>query len=101
MNDYSSKKTERTRRAEEVLRRVFPDTEAYEQNRVSIRIRVVDEKFRNQSRVEREKMVYPLIRTLPEDIQDDISILLLLTPDQKAGHLLNLEFEDPTQSALL
>ena len=28
-------------------------------------------------------------------------IMAILTPDQKAGHLLNLEFEVPTQSALL
>ena len=61
----------------------------------------MDERFRTQSRVEREKMVSLLIRTLPEDIQDDISMRLLRMPDQKAGYPLNLEFEVPTQLARL
>ena len=98
MSDIAAKKTEKTRLVEATLRPHFPDTEAYEQNRFSIRIRVVDEKFRDKDRIEREKLVYPLIHTLPEEIQDDITVLLLLTKDQKARDLLNHEFEQPTKS---
>jgi hypothetical protein len=50
--------------------------------------------------LERERLVLPLIRQLPEDIQADITILLLLAPEEAGKSLMNLEFENPTPSRL-
>jgi hypothetical protein len=43
-------------------------------------------------------MVLPLIRKLPEDVQSEITVLLLLAPSETGKSLMNLEFEEPTRS---
>jgi hypothetical protein len=44
--------------------------------------------------------VWEILDTLPEDIREEISWLVLLTPDEAKTMLMNLEFEDPTPSRL-
>ena len=85
---------------ESVLGREFPDTSAYRYNAASIRVRVVDDQFRGKSVPERERLVRPLIARLPAECQSDITILLLLPPEELAGSLMNLEFENPSPSML-
>jgi stress-induced morphogen len=92
--------TEETTRIEEAIRSEFPDVEAYRYNSASIRVRVIDERFRDKSKAERERMVSSLLNQLPEETQSDITILLLLTPDETKESLMNLEFEHPTPSRL-
>jgi acid stress-induced BolA-like protein IbaG/YrbA len=92
------KKTPETRQIERLLRSKFPRAEAYRYNSASIRVRVIDSRFAGQSRTEREEQVLPLIRQLPEETQADVMILLMLTPDELARSLMNLEFENPTPS---
>ena len=36
----------------------------------------------------------------PEDVQSDISLLLLLTPDETKASMVNFEFDDPLPSRL-
>lgn len=74
--------------------------DVYRYNSASIRIRIVDDCFKGKSLVEREEMVLPLIRKLPKKTQSDITVLLLLAPEEVSGSLMNLEFEDPTPSRL-
>lgn len=93
-------KTPETRRIEKILRSSFPHAEAYRFNWASIRIRIVDERFDNMSRIDREELVLPLIRKLPEKTRRDITMLVLLAPGEESGSLLNLEFEDPRPSGL-
>jgi hypothetical protein len=101
---WESKRTAETRMIEDILRKEFPNSDAYRYNSASIRVRVIDEGFEGKSIDERERMVSPLLETLPEETQADIMILLTLTPeetrsfDQKA--LVNLEFEHPSRSML-
>jgi hypothetical protein len=106
MTTIQEKKTPETDRIEEVLGRHFtqhppgyPPT-AYRYNSASIRVRVVDESFRGKSRSEREKMALPVVRTLPEETQEDVTILLLLAPEDLERSPMNLEFEAPSPSLL-
>jgi stress-induced morphogen len=92
--------TKETRQIEQVIRKSFPDVRAYRYNSASIRVRVIDKKFTKMSRVERERLVDPLLDELPEDTKSDITILLLLAPHETATSPMNLEFEHPTPSRL-
>jgi stress-induced morphogen len=76
------------------------EIEAYRFNPSSIRIRITDPDFRGVSRLQRDKIVSPLLEALPEDIRADITVLLLITPEEKARSLMSLEFDDPRQSRL-
>lgn len=98
--------TAETRRIEKLVDEHFPDCpknfhRAYLYNTFSIRVRVVDERFKGKNRSEREKMVMPLIRTLPEDTRQKLTVLLLLAPDEMADSLMNREYEDPSRSSIL
>ena len=74
--------------------------EARRQNSVSIRIRIIDPDFNGLDRVDREPSVWNILKTLPEEIFTNITMLLLLTPDETEGSLANREFEDPIPSRL-
>jgi stress-induced morphogen len=61
----------------------------------------VSEQFAGLDRVERSELVYPILReNLPEDTWQDITIILLLSPEEVDDSLTNLEFENPTPSRL-
>jgi stress-induced morphogen len=76
------------------------DIEVYRKNSTSIRVRVVDPSFRTLSRSERSRMVWPLLRELPEETLSEISMVLLLSPEEKKTSLVSLEFDDPSRSQL-
>ena|SRR5436305_11252906 len=69
--------------------------EAYRHGRYVVRIRVIDDRFRGLTKSERHRKVWPYLHDLPEDVLSDVSTLLLLTPDEKAGSLASTEFDDP------
>jgi stress-induced morphogen len=93
-----------SRQVESVLRNDFPKTDAYRYNSASIRIRVVDDRFKGKSSEKRDAMVERLLETLPERLQADIVNLLTLYPgeidDSLTARLANEEFDDPTPSRL-
>ena len=72
----------------------------YRRNAVSIRVRIIDPDFEKVDRFERHQEVWEYFEGVPEDDQSDISMLLLLTPDEAARSAGNLEFEDPAPSLL-
>ena len=76
------------------------EIEVYRKNAASIRVRVVDPAFQPLSRSERSRMVWPLLRELPEDVLSEVSMVLLLSPEEKASSLVSLEFDDPSPSRL-
>jgi stress-induced morphogen len=96
--------TAETKRIEELLKKYYPNhprgypPRAYRYNRASIRIRIVDDSFKGKSWSERDDMVDPILRTLPEKTYSDIMILLLLTPSEVRRSGANMEFEHPTPS---
>ena len=101
-----SRKTDETRKIEAELRAEFPNSEAYRYNSGSIRVRVIDERFRDLEIEERDRLVSAILDQLPERIRRQIILVLTLTPEE-AGHgafgrhsFLNIEFENPSPSLL-
>ncbi len=72
----------------------------YRQNPVSVRIRIIDPDFAGQSKPRRSQQVWRHLSRLPEEVQSDISTLLLLTPEEKSISFANFEFDDPVPSQL-
>lgn len=74
----------------------------YRYNPAAIRVRVIDPAFVGKSYGEREALLGSPILSLPEEVERDITLLLLLTPDEAARgtDLMNLEFDDPTGERL-
>ncbi len=70
------------------------------QNAVSLRIRIIDPDFQGMNRVEREPEVWQLLKTLPEDVFVDITMLLLLTPEEAEHSLANMDFDHPIPSRI-
>jgi stress-induced morphogen len=76
------------------------EIELYRQNSVSIRIRIIDPDFAGINRAERNDKVWKYLDAISDDEQGDISMLVLLTPDETSRSMANLEFEDPVPSLL-
>jgi hypothetical protein len=102
-------RNKRTRRADPFVAQVrnallprFPNgkVDVYRYNPACIRVRVVDEKFRRRSRFGRERMVEPILAKLPKEVQSEITVLLLLPPEELGKSMMNLEFEHPAYSRL-
>jgi hypothetical protein len=74
--------------------------EAYRHNSVSVRIRIVNPEFENRTRSQREEEVWAVLDKLPEDAAAEISLLLLLTPEEAKHSFASLEFDDPIPSRL-
>ncbi len=74
--------------------------EARRQSSVSIRIRIIDPDFHGLDRVDREPPVWNILKTLPDEVFSNITMLLLLSPDETEGSLANREFDDPLPSRL-
>jgi len=97
------KTTKETRALEKLIDKHFPDCpkdfpRAYRYSPVSIRARIVDPRFEDMNLSERDKVVLPLIRTLPDETQEDLTILLLLAPGELKDSLMNREYEKPSPS---
>jgi stress-induced morphogen len=82
--------------------RSHPDAkiDSYRQNPGSIRVRIIDPSFRGSDLVARDDSISEILRKLPEDIQDQINILLRLTPDETKKSIGNMDFENPIRSPL-
>jgi len=79
---------------------IGPSAEAYRYNSVSIRVRLIHDDFRDTTRSAREDRVLPVIHTLPDETQEDITILLLLAPNELDRSPMNIEFEHPVPSRI-
>jgi hypothetical protein len=101
---WEKMRTEETRMVEKLLRKTFPSTDAYRYNPASIRVRIIDPRFEGKSTEERDALVEPLLRQLPEEIQADIMNLITLYPDETSHSfkalIANSEFEEPSPSIL-
>lgn len=69
---------------------------AYRHNAVSVRVRIVDPQFTKLGRFERYNLVWKYLGELPEEIQGDLSSVLLLAPNERLASPANHEFEAPT-----
>lgn len=92
-----------TRKIETFFRkRGFARSECYRPREFNLllRVRITDDRFRGLSRVQREDIIEPLIAELPDEVQSAITMLVLVTPDERKTSLLSLEFDDPSRVML-
>lgn len=76
------------------------EVEAYRQNSVSVRVRVVDPAFHGMSRTQREEDFWSVFDELSDELTSELSVVLLLTPDEARKSIASIEFDDPTPSRL-
>lgn len=76
------------------------EIELYRQNPVSVRVRIIDPSFAGMTRTQRSQLVWRYLDPLSEEEQSDISMLLLLTPQERTASFANVEFDDPVPSIL-
>ena len=76
------------------------EIEAYRQNSVSVRVRIIDPTYAGKSRAQREEGLWKALERLPEDVAAEISMLLLLTPDEAKRSFASVEFDDPVPSKI-
>ncbi len=86
--------------AEYQLKHPHAEIEIYRQNSVSIRFRIVDPDFSGISKTERHNLIWKLLDELPDEVQADITTVLLLTPEEKKKSFASIEFDDPIPSRL-
>ena len=72
----------------------------YRQSLVSIRVRIVDPDFAGMNKGDRHNTVWHLLDELPEDVQSQVSVLLLLAPEETKMSFANYDFEHPLPSGL-
>lgn len=100
MNKNGKVVNKQSREVEAFLRgHGFPTAECYRpaQYHFLLRVRIIDERFRGLSRVEREDLVEPLIQQLPEELQSSITMLVMITEDERTKSLVNREFEEASR----
>jgi len=94
----NGKKTKETRTIESLLKEHFPDYPkkypplACRYSPYSIRVRLVHDAFRGKGLADRDDLVLPIIRKLPEKTQADITMLLLFSPDEVNIPIIELDF---------
>lgn len=102
--DWRRLRSDDSRMVETALRQQFETVDAYRFNPASLRVRVIDSKFRGLSREQRHNLVEPWLETLPRETEADIMNLVLLYPgeteDSSRAFLFNEEFEHPAESLL-
>ena len=69
-------------------------------NSASVRVRVIDPDFAGSSWTDRDTQIWAVLDSLPDDTLAEISLLILLTPQEAKKSMTNLEFENPTPSRL-
>jgi hypothetical protein len=69
------------------------EIDVYRYSPVSIRIRVVDPDYQTLSRSERSKLFWPILRRLPEDPLSEVSLVLLIPPEEKETSPVSREFD--------
>jgi hypothetical protein len=103
-SEWETKRTDETRHAEEILRKHFESVDAYRYNSASVRVRIIDSRFKDLSREQRDDLVEPKLELLPEETQSEIMNLVLLYPGEERetfrANMMNSEFEHPLESML-
>jgi hypothetical protein len=74
--------------------------EAYRQNNVSVRIRIIGEEFEGKGRAEREEELWNLLAKIPEEYAAEVSMVLLLTPEEAKKSIAYDVFEYPLPSRI-
>ena len=76
------------------------EIQLYRHTPYSVRIRVIDPNFRGKTKSMRHREVWPTLYELPEDILNELSVLILVTPEEKDSSMSSREFDDPIPSTM-
>ena len=74
--------------------------ELYRQNPAAVRLRIVDPSFAGLDRIERDDLVWKYLNRLPASARADITVVLLLTPEEIETSFANQDFEHPVPSRI-
>jgi hypothetical protein len=74
--------------------------DVYRRNVASIRARIIDPDFEGIGRAERHEAIWSYLEALPEDLQSQVGLLVLLTPEEAKTSVASFEFDNPTPSKL-
>lgn len=79
---WEAKRTDESRLVEDVLRRVggFEQADAYRYNPASIRVRVIDPRFEGMTIGQRDDVIEPSLKQLPDRTYGDIITLFAFSP---------------------
>jgi hypothetical protein len=69
-------------------------------NSASVHVRILDPDFAGVDIPEREDMAWKVLDELPDAVVQDISVLLLLPPEERESYSLSTEFDDRSRSRL-
>jgi len=73
----------------------------YRQNSASVRVRIIDGRFSRMSKPERHDLVWRfIVERMDDDAVQEVSVLLLLSPEEQRTSFMNNEFDDPVPSTL-
>jgi stress-induced morphogen len=72
------------------------EAEVFRYSPVSVRTRIIDPDFRGKSRAERHRIIWPLLYALDEDSLAELTMVLLITPEEREASMVNRDFEGPT-----
>jgi stress-induced morphogen len=80
----------------------FEEVECYQRKGYNylLRVRVTDRRFQGMSRLERMDMVEKELAKLPDELQASITMLVVVTAEERKTSLLSLEFDDPSRVML-
>ena len=85
-----------------VYKKLHPsaDIKVQRQNNVSLRIRIIDKDFKGMDLVDRDTALWKILEPLPDSVVSQITMLLLLTPQETKRSFANVEFDYPVRSRL-
>jgi stress-induced morphogen len=72
----------------------------YRQNSVSIRVKIIDPAFDGLDKPARHKKIWQFLEKLPEDVQGDITMLVLIAPEEENKSFASMMFEQREPSRL-
>ena len=64
-------------------------------NSACVHIRIIDPDFLGTRRRDRHDQVWSILEKLPDDTIQELSMLLLLTPDEAKKSYASMEFDEP------
>jgi hypothetical protein len=65
---------------------------------VCIQVRIIDPDFKNMRLIDRDSMLWRVMDSLPDEIVCQITMLLLLTPNEAKSPLAGMESDAPVRS---
>jgi stress-induced morphogen len=67
---------------------------------VCIRVRIIDPDFKDLDLVDRDSLIWRMLKGLPDDVATQITMLLLLTPKEAKASFANMEFDQSVTASL-